>query len=381
MADGHTASYRPLTELLSFVTAGLPTPLRKNGALGRWLERSSNLPEVTNFGFEYHLAHERVDLLLAVAHRPEQVSNVCAWLDDQSPWAQSPWDQSQSDPSQSDPSRWPTAKQLACWLENWGNTHSAIGQLWLEFDDSDITTPAIFFSNLTDSSAFIDEALNALTQLGLLNTSTRTVLDSWIDMDGIRVTDIAAMANRHESPIRLNFVYDEQLFRSQSITVEHGKLIEALKSALPEVSLNVAINIFEDNWRLSGFEVRPKTLVPNASRDEPWSKFIECLPGLTPSMRKSLEKLRGWAIQSSSPADTAYPSSLILEGLKHYRHGPLLQRRVLSHMKYGGHSVPALLTPSPDAPDIKAYLGVHSVPASSAPSAFIGNSPSDFSDS
>ena len=370
MADGHTASYRPLTELLSFVTAGLPAPLRKNEALGRWLERSSNLPEVTNFGFEYHLAHERVDLLLAVAHRPEQVSNVCAWLDDQSPWAQSPWDQSQSDLSQ-----WPTAKQLACWLENWGNTHSTIGQLWLEFDDSDIHTPAIFFSNLTDSSAFIDEALNALTQLGLLSTSTRTVLDSWIDMDGIRVTDIAAMANRHESPIRLNFVYDEQRFSSQSITGDHGKLIEALKSALPEVSLNVAINIFEDNWRLSGFEIRPKTLAPNASRDEPWSRFIKCLPGLTPSMRKSLEKLRDWAIQSSSPADTAYPSSLILEGLKHYRHGPLLQRRVLSHIKYGGHSVPALHTTSTDAPDIKAYLGVHSVPASSAS---IGNSPSGF---
>ena len=125
-----------------------------------------------------------------------------------------------------------------------------------------------------------------------------------------------------------------------------------------------------------GLRFAPNTLAERVAGRR--SKFIECLPGLTPSMRKSLEKLRDWAVQSSSPADTAYPSSLILEGLKHYRHGPLLQRRVLSHMKYGGHSVPALLTPSADAPDIKAYLGVHSVPASTAS---IGNSPSDFSDS
>lgn len=345
MVDRNDTPYRSLCELLRFVVAELPKPINENDAIGRWLQRAKSLPEVTNFGFEHHLNQGRVDLLIAIARRPEQVSNVCAWLNTQT--------------------HWPVARELTCWLELWGDTQSAVGQLWLEFDDSDIATPAIFFSNLTNSSTFNDEALTALARLGLLNASARKALESCVEMDGVKVTDIAIMANRKDSPVRLNSVYNERLL--QSVSAAHRKHIEALEAAVPDASINVALNISNGECRLSGYEIRPKARRPDESLDEHWHSLTACLPGLTTPMRKSIDNICQWASQSPTPVSAEHPSGLILEGLKHYRQGPLLQQRVLSHLKYDAQGLSNLHDSDAEVPNIKVYLGVHSVPASRAP--------------
>ena len=339
MVDRNDTPYRSLCELLRFVVAELPKPINENDAIGRWLQRAKSLPEVTNFGFEHHLNQGRVDLLIAIARRPEQVSNVCAWLNTQT--------------------HWPVARELTCWLELWGDTQSAVGQLWLEFDDSDIATPAIFFSNLTNSPTFSDEALTVLAGLGLLNAAARKALASCVEMDGVKVTDIAIMANRKDSPVRLNSVYNERLLKS--VSGAHRKHIEALEAAVPDASINVALNISNGECRLSGYEIRPKARRPASHSMSIGTVLQHACLDLRPQC-VNIDNICQWASQSPTPVSAEHPSGLILEGLKHYRQGPLLQQRVLSHLKYDAQGLSNLHDSDAEVPNIKVYLGVHSVP-------------------